>query len=35
VVFTAYPITWGASCLFFAWFLFRGSWLRDGANTVL
>lgn len=35
VVFSAYPLTWFASCLFLAWFLFRGSWLRDGAKTVL
>ena len=35
VVFTAYPITWGASCLFFAVSLARGRWLRHGENTVL
>ena len=35
VVFTAYPITWGASCLFFAVSLARGRWLHHGENTVL
>lgn len=35
VVFTAYPITWGISCLFFAYFLKRGDWLRQGENAVL
>jgi Na+-driven multidrug efflux pump len=35
VVFSAYPITWGMSCLCFAFFLFRGRWLRDGAKLAL
>lgn len=35
VVFTAYPLTWGVSCLFFAWFIRRGDWLRTGEKTVL
>lgn len=35
VVFTAYPLTWGISCLFFGYFLKRGDWLHQGKNTVL
>ena len=35
VVFTAYPLTWGVSCLFFGWFLMRGNWLRQGTNAKL
>ena len=35
VVFTAYPLTWGISCLFFGYFLKRGDWLQQGKNTVL
>ena len=35
VVFTAYPLTWGVSCIFFGWSLLRGSWLRPSKNTVL
>ena len=27
VVFTAYPVTWGISCILFLFFLKRGSWL--------
>ena len=35
VVFTAYPLTWGISCLFFGYFLKRGDWLHQEKNTVL
>lgn len=35
VVFSAYPLTWGISCLFFGWFLLRGKWLKYGENTRL
>ena len=29
VIFTAYPVTWGVSCLFFAWFLKHSDWLWE------
>ena len=29
VVFTAYPVTWSASCLLFIWFLKRSDWLWE------
>lgn len=35
VVFTAYPITWGLSCLCFGWCLRGGKWLRRGVNSRL
>lgn len=35
VVFSAYPLTWGVSCLFFGWLLLRGKWLKHGQNTRL
>ena len=35
VVFTAYPLTWGISCLFFGYFLKRSDWLHQEKNTVL
>ena len=35
VVFTAYPLTWGLSCLCFAWCLRDGKWLRHGENSRL
>ena len=34
VVFTAYPVTWGISCIFFAWFLKRGDWLYEDAARL-
>ena len=35
VVFTAYPLTWGLSCLCFGWCLHGGKWLRLGENSKL
>ena len=34
VVFTAYPVTWGLSCLFFAYFLNRKDWLYHGPEQL-
>lgn len=34
VVFTAYPVTWGISCILFAYFLYRGDWLRHSPERL-
>ena len=34
VVFTAYPVTWGLSCILFAYFLKRGDWLHHGSEHL-
>ena len=35
VVFTAYPLTWGLSCLCFSWCLRGGKWLEYGEHSKL
>jgi Na+-driven multidrug efflux pump len=35
VIFTAYPLTWGLSCLCFAWCLRGGKWLNYGKHSKL
>lgn len=34
VVFTAYPVTWGISCILFAYFLYRGDWLHGSPERL-
>ena len=34
VVFTAYPVTWGISCILFAYFLIHGNWLHHGQERL-
>lgn len=34
VVFTAYPVTWGLSCFFFAYFITRKNWLYTGSERL-
>lgn len=34
VVFTAYPVTWGISCLLFGYFLHRGDWLESNTKPL-
>jgi len=34
VVFSAYPVTWGVSCIFFAAALLKGDWLRNSTQKL-
>ena len=34
VVFTAYPVTWGLSCFFFAYFITRKNWLYTSSERL-